>query len=190
MESLTSGPPSLPRRVNATTRVPFNTLAKSYHNTAYGCIELCLIPPINQSQSVACKALERSLPAVLPGVLDSRVPTFVGAVDKIWSHLVLTHYDGALYNASIIASNVSASQAFPGFPLTAHWAGSQPPVGSSGPNTVQVMATATAEFSLAVFGNRVEGFGLYGGFRGSNSTAEPAGTTVLERSEVFFGRAQ
>ena len=109
MESLTSAPAALSRPVNASTPVPFATVAQLYHNPAYGYVELCLVPSVSTIRTSACIDLEKTIPYVLPGVVDSSIPTFVAAVNKVWTHLVLTNFDGALYNASFIASSVSSS---------------------------------------------------------------------------------
>lgn len=167
LDALTSSPTPTPRPINASSPVPFTSLADSYSNPAYGSVELCLIPSSKQSTSAACKSLKASLPTVLPNVLDSSIPTLVGTVDRLWNYLVLASFDGGIYNASLI--------------------GSSPPVGSTGPNTVQVVQSGVGEFAFDSnsTGGTVTGFGLSGVW-GANTTAEPTGTTVEARSEVFY----
>ncbi|KAL0571496.1 hypothetical protein V5O48_010472, partial [Marasmius crinis-equi] len=81
----------------------FERLAGRYKNGGYGGIELCFAD--GAKQSVSCQDNLDELSTVLPGVVDSTIPTLIAKWDKFWStHIKLEHFDGPLFNVTILES--------------------------------------------------------------------------------------
>lgn len=78
-----------------------SSLAGVYTDGGYGSIELCYI----DSQD-SCSDILAQLPDVAEGV--DGVPTLIAKWDRIWtSHILLQHFDGDLWNATALDSQVS-----------------------------------------------------------------------------------
>ena len=101
-------PPGTPRPVNASFPFgSFGSLAGTYDNPGYGPFELCLVSPEDLEASPSCKALASDITKLLPGTIECGVPTYFTQWDNIFfSHLRLTHFDGGVFNISMLASMV------------------------------------------------------------------------------------
>ena len=105
----------LPRPANPSLpALPLQAFSGSYTNAGYEDLELCWIgPPSTRASnaSKSCKKAVRELPRVIPGAVNTSVPTLVAKWDKFWStHLKLEHFDGMLWNVSVLESRVCASR--------------------------------------------------------------------------------
>ncbi|KAJ6569365.1 hypothetical protein B0H19DRAFT_693476 [Mycena capillaripes] len=164
LAALTSTPPP----ANASLPFPFSAVEGAYQNLGYGpAVQLCT----PRATSAACKPLLANL--------KSNFPTKLADADLVWSmkltvelFIVFKHFDGPLFNATgwqaMPTGNSSA-------PFWAYDAG---------------LEGVVAEF--VVQHGKASGFGVRGGFWGAAGTPgepsspEPTGSTVEERSEVWF----
>lgn len=167
-QTLLSQPTPTPRPSNATSP-DLSSLAGSYHDPAYGTIELCVVSSSPDKESKACAALRKDAPTILPGAINasSSTPTLLAHVNKVFtSHLRLTHFDGAVWNVTELTSQASLTE-----------------LGEFGVGEYGSGDAVVAEFDGG-------GFGVTGGFWGAGEgVADPqAGKTVRERSEVWFER--
>ncbi|KAL1746134.1 beta-lactamase/transpeptidase-like protein [Schizophyllum fasciatum] len=52
-----------------------------------------------------CRRMREIAPTVLPGAIDQSVPTLLAKWNRVWSNYIkLTHYDGGIFNVSVLAS--------------------------------------------------------------------------------------
>ncbi|KAJ7655496.1 beta-lactamase/transpeptidase-like protein [Mycena rosella] len=154
-----------PAPSNASLPFPIAAGEGKYRNLGYGS-DMALCAPATPSPS--CTALLSRLNSTFPAELGSA--TFVWEWDRpIATYATLIHFEGALFN-------VSAWIAMPtGNTSDTFWAYTW----GLG------LETAVAEFSVVE--GKVAGFGIRGGFWVAGpSVDEPQGTTVEERSEVWF----
>ncbi|KAF7431198.1 hypothetical protein PC9H_006919 [Pleurotus ostreatus] len=166
-----SSPPPAQRPENAT--LPPNgveNIVGVYDDPAYGRIELCLAsaPTTTIVNSPACEVLLSNITTVLPGTVDlnSTIPTLLAKWDRPFGAYVrLTHLDQSVFGLSIFNS-------YPTGNITAPFWTS--PVVVSGP---------IAEF---VLDNGTLGFGMVGVWGSGDGVPEPVGSTVRERTEVWF----
>jgi hypothetical protein len=83
---------------------PFKSYAGKYLNLGYGPIELCLV---DQDEEDSCGT------SALPGTLKD-VPTLMAKWNKFWStHFKLEHFDGDLWNMTVLDSRVRILPPFP-----------------------------------------------------------------------------
>jgi hypothetical protein len=102
---------------------PAKAIAGKYKSDAYGEMELCYVPTpssnATSNQSESCKQLIDSAPTILPGVIDAEgeddnALTFLVFWNGMWaSHARFRHYDGNLFNISMVNSVVSLDLLFP-----------------------------------------------------------------------------
>jgi hypothetical protein len=96
---------------------PAKAIAGKYKSDAYGEMELCYVPTSStntaSNQSDSCKQLINSALRILPGVIDAEgeddnTLTFLVFWNGMWaSHARFRHYDGNLFNISMVNSVVS-----------------------------------------------------------------------------------
>ncbi|KAL0579080.1 hypothetical protein V5O48_002922 [Marasmius crinis-equi] len=147
---------------------PFKSFTGRYVNGGYGAMELCFLDGSRQSPS--CQDVINELPIVLPGAVDSSVPTLIAKWDRFWStHIKLEHFDGALFNVTVLESRPTDREDDP------YWVAE--PFGD---------AIVTAQF--VVDGDNVGGFGLFGGFWGAGPQVRNAEGGLREEAEVFFDK--
>ncbi|KAK1232777.1 hypothetical protein PQX77_004102 [Marasmius sp. AFHP31] len=154
---------------------PYESLAGKYTNGGYGDIELCLLGSTKQSRS--CQEIIDELPTVLPDIVDSTILTLIAKWDRLWStHVKLEHFDGALFNLTVLESRGRPKADRDG----PYWS-AEPFYGES-VNTAQfVMNDAEVR--------RVDGFGIFGGFWGSGPLVEDSAEGgSREATEVFFDK--
>ncbi|KAF8881469.1 hypothetical protein BD779DRAFT_1445510 [Infundibulicybe gibba] len=169
--------PKLPRLANPPLPSvgPVASLVGSYTNPGYQAIELCVVanPGSNgtaSSPTQSCKELAAEAPRTLPGTVDTHVPTLLTRIDNSWaSHLLLTHWSGDIFNISVLQSVPTGNTSEP---LWMYGVDDQ----------------GAAEFARDSVGGRV-GFGMSGVWDADPEvpTRSPAGGTVRERAEVWFG---
>ncbi|KAL0573922.1 hypothetical protein V5O48_008019, partial [Marasmius crinis-equi] len=151
----------------------FEELAGRYHNVGYDGIELCFVD--GSKQSASCQEVINELPTVLPGAVNSSVPTLIAKWNKFWStHLKLEHFDGPLFNVTMLESRPTDDEDDP------YWTG-------EARLTDSALSFPTAEF--VVEKNRVHGFGFFGGVWGAGlevTDASEGGSR--EAAEVFFDK--
>lgn len=119
MSFIYPGLPATPRPSPAAPPlVTFPSFAGTYDNLGYGPMELCYIPPYANATteaSPACRSLVEQIPVILPGKVDPSIPTYVANWNKASStHLLVTHFNGNIFNATgvfSIVSNVSFATA-------------------------------------------------------------------------------
>lgn len=101
-------PPPIPRPVNASFPYgSFASLAGTYDDPGYGPFELCLVSPENLEASPSCQALASNITRLLPGAIESGVPTFFAQWDTLFSsHIRFTHFDCGIFNVSLLTSMV------------------------------------------------------------------------------------
>ena len=59
------------------------------------------------AEASECSKLRESADVLLPGVVDPSVPTLLARWDRVWStHIKLAHYDGGIFNVTILDSVV------------------------------------------------------------------------------------
>ncbi|KAF9460612.1 beta-lactamase/transpeptidase-like protein [Collybia nuda] len=150
--------------------VNFTTIAGKYSNDGYGDFELCIISPKDPAASPACQVLASGNPTTLPGLINPKVPTFIGAWDSPWaSHIMITHFNGD-------SCNVTAFSVYPtGDPTEPFWT-----QGDDGTNF-----DTYAE--LVVDQDHV-GLGITGIWGAGVGVPSPQGKTARERSEVWFDK--
>ncbi|KAF9022866.1 beta-lactamase/transpeptidase-like protein [Hymenopellis radicata] len=153
---------SLPNASSAS--VAYEDLAGSYTNEGYGYLDLCFV-----SDSSACTDILETLPTAI-----GDQPMLIAKWDKLWtSHLRLQHYDGDVWNVSLLNSLDI--------------------VDSAGNSTGQYRFADTSRYNAmtAEFafdeGGAVSGFGMSGGFWGE--VLEMDGDNVEALSEVWFSRS-
>ncbi|KAJ8082743.1 hypothetical protein PM082_008599 [Marasmius tenuissimus] len=154
----------------------YESLAGKYTNGGYGDIELCLLGSSKQSRS--CQEVIDELPTVLPGVASSTIPTLIAKWDRFWStHVKLEHFDGPLFNLTVLESRE---------PPTADKDG---PYWTAEPFYGQTVGTQFVMGDAEV--GRVDGFGIFGGFWGSGSLVEDSAEGgSREAAEVFFDKVK
>ncbi|KAL0960872.1 hypothetical protein HGRIS_005887 [Hohenbuehelia grisea] len=157
-----------PRPADASSpSVEFASLAGTYENPGYGQFELCYASGNSSQASEGCQSLLANATTILPGVINASIPTYVVRWDRVFGDFfTLTHFNADVFNMSIVAS----------FP--------------TGNDTVPFWTTRRAG-SVATFAadDQGSGFGVAGGLWGAGAgVPDPAGNSVRERSEVWFGK--
>ncbi|KAJ8082740.1 hypothetical protein PM082_008596 [Marasmius tenuissimus] len=94
----------VPRPSNPTPPpVPYESLSGIYSNAGYGRLELCLLG--GSKQSGTCQQVIDELSTVLPGAVDSTIPTLIAKWDRFRStHVKLEHFGGPLFNLTALES--------------------------------------------------------------------------------------
>lgn len=102
-------PPATPRPAKLSLpSVNFTALTGEYNNNGYGNFELCLISPKDPAPSASCEALASNNSVILPGIVDPKVPTFIGEWNSPWGfYLKITHFNGNSFNISALTTYVS-----------------------------------------------------------------------------------
>ncbi|RDB29989.1 Gigasin-6 [Hypsizygus marmoreus] len=171
-QALVSTPlvPATPRPPNSPLpSVNFTSLAGTYNSGGYGKFELCLVKPHAPSASSSCMALAANISSILPGAINTNIPTFIGTWDSPWlSHVRLTHFSGNLFNVSALTSLPTGNASAP------YWA--------YGDSVTDF--GAYAEF--VVSSRRHIGLG-FTGIWGAESSLK--GGPARERAEVWFDKA-
>ncbi|KAJ8081130.1 hypothetical protein PM082_017972 [Marasmius tenuissimus] len=168
-----SGSTPTPRPGNSSSpSIPggFASIEGTYNNPGYGNWSFCLFEPGNQP-SEACKSFATNLSAILPGGIDPEVPTLVAPVNSIWfDYVQLQHFDGNVFNVTFLSSYPTVND-----PNQPFW-------------TSFIRAPYQAEVGSL---DDTVGLGFSGGFWGAGAGApEPRGTTLEERSEVWFEKIE
>ncbi|KAL0574601.1 hypothetical protein V5O48_007351 [Marasmius crinis-equi] len=151
----------------------FEELAGRYYNVGYDGIELCFVN--NSKQSASCQEIIGELPTVLPGAVNFGVPTLIAKWDKFrTTHLKLEHFDGPLFNATMLESQLTGDEDDPYRTGEARTSDS-------------ALSFPTAEFVVEKSG--IHGVGFFGGFWGIG----PEVTNIVEgrsreAAEAFFDR--
>ncbi|KAK1232776.1 hypothetical protein PQX77_004101 [Marasmius sp. AFHP31] len=155
---------------------PYESLAGKYANGGYGDIELCLLGVSKQSRS--CQEIIDELPTVLPGAVNSTIPTFIAKWDRFWStHVKLEHFDGFLFNITVLESRAPPTADRDGPYWTAEFYGESVDTAQFVMNDAEVA--------------RVDGFGIFGGFWGSGPLVEDSEEGgSREAAEVFFDKVK
>ena len=98
-----------PRPANASLpSVRFESLPGTYTNAGYGPFELCLMPSNSTAASSSCQELAANASVILPGAVNASVPTFLAVWNSpLASHIRLTHFEGNIFNLSMLLSFVS-----------------------------------------------------------------------------------
>ncbi|KAH8827681.1 beta-lactamase/transpeptidase-like protein [Flagelloscypha sp. PMI_526] len=176
--------PRTPRPASPNFPSSLSVLEGHYANPSYGKILLCLV----LSTFPPCKSLVSSVDVLLPGVFPSNsdVPSMVFAKDNVWiSHVKLTHFDGALWNASTWRSVEDVAIQGKRWPVR--------PLGEASEDGF----VAEFEFEeqreesqrpISMITSHVKGFGLRGVWGAGPGVGSPVGETIVERSEVWFVR--
>ncbi|KAK0458256.1 beta-lactamase/transpeptidase-like protein [Desarmillaria tabescens] len=146
--------------------VLFDALSGTYENSGYGTIDFCFIF-MNKTTSDLPSPCHDSW-TVLPGAVNTSIPTLLAKWDKAWStHIMLTHFDGNLFNVSTLESRHTINDTQPFWTAEVHES-----------------SIVTAEFS---FDREIRGFGLTGGIWGASAeVGSRKGATVQDRAEVWF----
>ncbi|KAK1232774.1 hypothetical protein PQX77_004099 [Marasmius sp. AFHP31] len=155
--------------------VPFESLTGSYTHGGYGGLELCLLGGPEQSRS--CQEVIDELPTVLPGAVNSRVPTLIAKWDRFWStHVKLEHFDGPLFNLTALESRPIDDRESD----ESYWTVN--PIFGEGVITAQFVTNGGED-------GRVDGFGIFGGLWGSGPLVEDSTDgSSREAAEVFFDK--
>ncbi|KAK1222394.1 hypothetical protein PQX77_014727 [Marasmius sp. AFHP31] len=154
--------------------VPYESLTGIYSNAGYGRLELCLFGGSKQSDS--CQRVIDEVPTVLPGAVDSTVPTLIAKWDRFRStHVKLEHFDGFLFNLTALESRPIDDRESDESYWTAY---------SFLGNVI------TAQFVMDIGENgRVVGFGSFGGLWGASPLVEDSAEGgSREAAEVFFDK--
>ncbi|KAK1235671.1 hypothetical protein PQX77_001091 [Marasmius sp. AFHP31] len=148
----------------------FASLEGTYNHPGYGDWSFCLFEPAKQP-SEACKDFAANLSTTIPGGIDPEIPTLVAPVTSIWfDYVQLQHFDGNVFNVTFLSSYPTLNDTDQPFWTFVQRVPFLAEVGSSG-DTV--------------------GLGFSGGFWGAGpGVPEPQGTTLEERSEVWFEKVQ
>ena len=102
-DTLRSVPLPTPRPSHAHPADPAGT----YDNPAYGAIELCYVSPTPHIESATCATLRSAADTILPGAINSTVPTLLAHVNRLFtSHLRLEHFSGGVWNVTELTSLV------------------------------------------------------------------------------------
>ncbi|KAJ7111488.1 beta-lactamase/transpeptidase-like protein [Mycena epipterygia] len=161
-----------PRPENATLpSVPFDVLAGTYHDPAYGTVDLCFVSrDIESAASESCRQLLKEIPTTLPDALDPQIPTLLARWPAFGiTHIALKHFEYNVFNLSGLASI---------------------PTGNSSEKPYWVSTEADpsliAEFSES---DGVLGFGLRGLWGAGSGVQSPKGDTVKDRAEAWLEKA-
>lgn len=101
--------PAVHRPANASLPpVPYASITGVYTNSGYGNFELCFVSMRHSTASKTCQLLGISVPTILPGTVKADVPTYLAKWDSPWaSHIWLAHFDGNIFNVSMLTSVVN-----------------------------------------------------------------------------------
>jgi hypothetical protein len=153
----------------------FSALAGKYFNPGYGTLDFCQVTPAPKNASAACQALASNLTTILPGGIDTSIPTLLAQYDSPWfSHMRLQHFNGNVFNISLISSTPTTGNSTDKF-----WTYNPRPNGSD--------QVAVGEFDIS--GNKV-GLGMTGVWQGILGSGIPptSGDTVKARAEVYWDK--
>ncbi|KAL0953877.1 hypothetical protein HGRIS_005051 [Hohenbuehelia grisea] len=162
----------LPRPPDATPPSRgFATLAGLYENPAYGRIEFCYASLATNDSSKAppsnsCRDLVNRSSTILPGVVESGVPTFLARWDRVFGkYVALKHFNGDLFNVTVLNSYPTGNTSRP------FWAGKM------------VDDRANARF---VADDQGIGLAMINNFWSASKVGSPEGRTIREKAEVWF----
>ncbi|KAF9265205.1 beta-lactamase/transpeptidase-like protein [Marasmius fiardii PR-910] len=147
----------------------YASLEGTYSNPGYGNWTFCFFDPSHNHQpSDACKDLVANASTILPGGINSTIPTFVSPSDSIWfNYLKFEHSDGNVFNITGLFSYPTLND-----PNQPFW------------TRVLSAPGLTAEFGSE---NGTIGVGLSGGVWGAGlDVPDPQGETLRDRSEVWM----
>ncbi|KAF7297526.1 Beta-lactamase class penicillin binding protein [Mycena indigotica] len=159
-----STPKAIPRSSNATLpTIPFPDLAGMYTDLGYGTMELCFSP----ESSTSCNELLQEWPTILPGTLNSSIPTLVARWPIVFglSHIKLEHFSGNVFNLTILGSRKIDDPDKPFFP--------------------KVIADVSMQAEFALDGPKL-GVGLCGVWGPGDDIEAPEGSSVKDKAEVWF----
>ncbi|KAF8884177.1 beta-lactamase/transpeptidase-like protein [Infundibulicybe gibba] len=165
-------PPSRSAKATLPSVGPFVSLAGNYTNPGYQTIELCVAadPSSNgttPNSTESCKSLVAEAPRILPGAVNTSMPTFLARFDSIYaSHLILTHWSDNVFNLSALQSVPTGNASEPFWMYVAAGQG-------------------VVEFARDSPGGRV-GLGATDVWGAGVGVPSPSGDTVHERAEVWF----
>ncbi|KAH8826459.1 beta-lactamase/transpeptidase-like protein [Flagelloscypha sp. PMI_526] len=156
-------PPSNPTPPYAS----FKKLEGKYSDPAYGTVELCYVPP-NSSVTTTSKSCQKTLARTDPAVLTTPDHKFVIGRENVPvdTHWILSHWDGNLFNLTdaFFSPNLK-----------------------SGAHNSEYWFLGGFPSGVVEFDVKAGGFGISGGFwQGGLLAAEPNGTSVKDKSEVWF----
>ncbi|KAG7088848.1 hypothetical protein E1B28_012802 [Marasmius oreades] len=145
----------------------FAALEGTYNNPGYGNWSLCLFDPSHQPSN-ACKELVANASTILPGGINSTIPTLLSPSSSIWfNYLKLEHVDGNVFSITGLFSYPTLNDTKQPF-----W------------TRVSSAPGPQAEFFSL---NGTIGFGLSGGIWGAGlGVPDPQGDTPQDRSEVWM----
>ncbi|TRM62338.1 beta-lactamase/transpeptidase-like protein [Schizophyllum amplum] len=154
--------------------VDFAALEGTYRSLAYGTYELCYLGPDARASAGGsdCNDMRKDAHLRLPGWVDADRPTFLMQWDKVWtSHLKLDHFDGNVFNVTILQSTPTNAASQP------YWVD-------------QSEATASRSgYAQFVVDDGAVSFGLTGGFWGAGAGVDsPQGEGIRGKAEIWFDR--
>ncbi|KAG7440580.1 uncharacterized protein BT62DRAFT_910204 [Guyanagaster necrorhizus] len=152
--------------------VSFEAFSGRYENSGYGTIDFCFTF-MNRTAADLLSPCDDSS-TVLPDAIDPSVPTLLAKWDKTWStHIMLTHFDGNLFNVSTLESRHTINDTQPFWTAVVHEGN---------------IVTAEFAFGQEEEGQRsISGFGLTGDIWGAGAEAGTrTGVTIQDRAEVWF----
>ncbi|KAH8795142.1 hypothetical protein DL96DRAFT_1649621, partial [Flagelloscypha sp. PMI_526] len=146
----------------------FEQLQGKYADPAYGVIELCYVPP-NSSASSTSEKCNETLAKTNPAIIFTPTHKYVVARDDapFDTHWILSHWNRDLFNLSDVFF--------------------EPIPNATSKDNAKYWLMSADTFAVAVFSPAADGFGIAGGFWGGGASAvEPNGTSVKDKSEVWF----
>ncbi|GLB40046.1 putative beta-lactamase [Lyophyllum shimeji] len=171
---VTTLPPlATPPPINASLpSVSFPNLAGTYDDGGYGKFELCYVSPNKYpTQSRKCQDLSANLSTILPGAAVPGIPTFIAEWDSPWtSHTRLLHFDGNIFNVSLLSSFPTGNVSAP------FWTYNGDTAFDAG--TLAETVADGGHIGLALTGIWGAGAGV----------PRPQGNAPRERAEVFFDK--
>ncbi|KAF9255424.1 beta-lactamase/transpeptidase-like protein [Marasmius fiardii PR-910] len=149
----------------------YASLEGTYSNLGYGNWTFCLFDPSQDHQpSDACKDLVANAGTILPGGINSTIPTLVASIDSIWfNYLKLEHVDGNVFSVTRLFSYPTLND-----PNQPFW--------------TQVLDSPVYKAEFA-FEDGTIGVGFSGGMWGAPvGVPDPQGETLQDRSEIWMER--
>ncbi|KAL0069306.1 hypothetical protein AAF712_003671 [Marasmius tenuissimus] len=163
----------VPRPSNPTPPpVPYESLSGIYSNAGYGRLELCLLG--GSKQSGTCQQVIDELSTVLPGAVDSTIPTLIAKWDRFRStHVKLEHFGGPLFNLTALESRPIDDRESDESYRTAY----------------PLFGNVVAAQYVVNDGEDVVGLGIFGGLWGASPLVrDSAEGGSREAAEVFFDK--